>query len=77
MIYFNLMDLHVYTVVAIWYPFILFSSWRRAKPRTLNRRNRPTVPVYFIAPFDFSHPYRGNRSTVPVYWTDRQFLLFY
>ena len=42
-----------------------------------NRRNRPTVPVYSIAPHDFSHPYRGNRSTGPVYWTDRLFLLFY
>ena len=73
----------IYTVVAIWYSyfylFILFFSRRGTglSQEPSNRRNRPTVPVYSIAPHDFSHPYRGNRSTGPVYWTVRLLLLFY
>ena len=67
--HFDFMDLHVYTVVAIWYSFIfiLFSSWRRAKPRTLNRRNRSTVPVHLIDQFGF--------YLIPTGEVARQFLI--
>ena len=56
------------TVSTIWYLFY-FLSWQRAKPRTLNRRNRSTVPVHLIDQFGF--------YLIPTGEVARQFLIIW